>query len=348
MSRWALFLAACFTMLAPRAAIAQESDHADRKLLGHTFIEPQTHPSAMITSHAGIRQGLLFRRIPAFPLGPFGTRTLMQLGADEVLDGGLRTTDWLGFYGRAHVVVHTGINAESILLLPTYSSFALESGAVVRLGRWEESGSQLSLRVGAEASRGYVLHLSALLEEVIASVNQGSAQTLTDVAAGDIAKYVLWPTEGIGGLAWLHGAQALSPGVSFQLSLGARYARYAEHPFKAVEGARVDLQTTQRSAIGALAFTLDAGPSGLPVAATGEWRVTRTWTERSAEGAEGATLHALAGGLHYTGRDNLQLGVGLETLLNQPPERGFSSTGGPADSGTPTTILGSFTLRYIW
>ena len=339
-----------------RAAHAETDDDphskwGDRTLAGHTFIDPQIAPSGLVTTHVGIRQGVLFRRVPDYPLGPFGSLTLMQVGADEFLDFGLKLSDHVGLYGNLHLTIHAGMNAESILLLPTYSTFAGESGAVIRLARFEETGTQLSLRLGGELSRGYVLQLSALLSEVITSVEQGNVQTFLDVANGDIAKYVLWPTEGASGNAWLCGAQALGPYISLQLGLGARYGRFHEHPYKSEQGARVDAEATQHAYVGSLAIAVDGSPGDVPIGAVAEWRTTRQSTRRSllgSEETEGETEHVAAGGLYYTGRRNLQVGVGLTAQLNQRPEQGFDPAGQPADSGTPTSVTGSFVLRYIW
>lgn len=120
MFRWGTAMVVALLVLIPWSCVAHaETDDeplpkwGDRTLAGHTFIAPQIAPSGFVTTHVGIRQGVLFRRVPDYPLGPFGSLTLMQVGADEFLDLGLKLSDHVGLYGNLHLTIHAGMNAES-------------------------------------------------------------------------------------------------------------------------------------------------------------------------------------------------------------------------------------------
>jgi hypothetical protein len=74
-----------------------------------------------------------------------------------------------------------------------------------------------------------------------------------------------------------------------------------------------------------------------------------TYSSVSAGGESTSGLaHVIGTSLYYTGRKNLQVGLGGAMQLGLEPIDGVDAMGQPAKSGSPSVYYIQFILRYIW
>jgi hypothetical protein len=320
---------------APAPTDAPASD--DRTLSGHTFIFPILQQGAFNTTHFGVREGFVFVSVPQVPLGS-ATYNINASGLIQNFDLGVKILPWLGGYGTLTGQLTTGVDVDSLVILGGAFSFSGEGGGVVRVLRLEETGTQVVVRVFAGGGSGRNVGVLPLVQNII----NGNA-TLNDVLTGAVGKYVLTPTSNFTFGASVHGAQAVGPFVGFQAALEGRSTRDTQSPFDPNSNAYVDQSTTTNTFRGSLSADVDGNPAGFPLGAMLEYQA-------EVDSASGATTtsHFIAGGVYYTGRRNLLLGLGAATQLAIQPILGVDANGNSVASGTPSQYYGQFVLRYVW
>jgi hypothetical protein len=109
----------------------------------------------------------------------------------------------------------------------------------------------------------------------------------------------------------------------------------------------VDSTTNGVRLSGAVALQFDGAAAKVPVALLLEYLYS--WQDVSDPGLdiEGST-NTLAAGIFYTGRRNLQLGIGGGWRTGGPLVTEVFSDGTTAASRRPVFIFGEFMIRYVW
>ncbi|MCY1023645.1 hypothetical protein [Pyxidicoccus sp. MSG2] len=325
---------------APECHTAADS----RKLGGHTFQFPILQQSAFVTTNVGLREGLARYDVPDLPIGSVGATDVLLTGVQQTLDLSFSITDWLGVAGFARGTIITGANARSLLVDGASVELIGQAGAIVRVWRNERSGTQVSVR----GNFGYQNGKEVTVLPLVTSVLNSPGLTLEELILGNLGRFLLVPaTEtSVNGGAYL--AQSFSRTFSLQASANGEYAWRERNPFDSEAGDRLTQKThAARVNLGA-ALTADFAPHGVPVAVMGEYLFT-TGQETEARLPD-RTLKSstVALGVYYSGRPNLQVGLGAVTTLNAAPRIGFDADGNPLESDTPTLSYGQLILRYIW
>ncbi|MFP2912334.1 hypothetical protein ACLESD_46390 [Pyxidicoccus sp. 3LFB2] len=324
-------------------APACHTDNA-RQLGGHTFLFPMLQQSAFVTTNAGLREGIARYDVPDLPIGVLGTTDVLLTGVQQTLDLGIAFTDWLGVAGFARGTLITGANARSLLVDGASVELLGQAGAVLRVWRNEPTGTQVSVRANFGYQDGSEVTVLPFLSSILAS----PGSSLEEVLLGRLGQFILVPgTEtSVNGGAFL--AQALGRTFSLQASANGEYAWRERRPFNSELGDRFTQKTHAARLNLTAALTADFAPLGVPVALMGEYLFTTG--EESQVLLPDRTLGAstVALGVYYSGRPNLQLGVGAVRTLNAAPRLGLSGEGSSAESGDPSLSYGQFILRYIW
>jgi hypothetical protein len=336
-----LSAAALASSLPTSIASADTSDtpfFGDHTLKGHTFVNPILQPTGFVTTHFGIRQGILVLQVPR-ALGPL---KLTMSSLQQFFDGGIRFSDSVGIYATGAGEVSTGTDAQSIILLGSTFSTSAEVGFIVRLARLEKTGTQISMRAGGGAGTGRVMDVQGL----VGALFSGNDRTLNQVLNGKIAPYIFRPQSTFTLAGSLLAAQTLTPNFSLQASFEVRRISTTESPLDPATGVRVDETSKETSLDAAVALAADGAASGFPLAAVVEYNIAAGRTD--GEGAWSDLQHVIALGIYYTGRRNLQVGVGGLTFLGLKPFPALDEQGNPARSGAPSAFGGQFILRYVW
>ncbi|MBZ4422877.1 hypothetical protein [Myxococcus sp. RHSTA-1-4] len=315
-----------------------------RKLGGHTFLFPILQQTAFVTTHVGIREGVARYDIPDLPIGAQGTRDILLTGVQQTADLGLRITPWLGLTGFIRGTIVTGANTPSLLADGASVDLVGQAGAVVRLWRNESSGTQIAVR----ALYGYRNGKDITVLDLVNGILGDPLLTLEDVVNGNVGRLLVAPTSEQSVTGGVYGAQALGPVFSLQGAATTEYAWRTREPFISAEGRRVSQETNAFLVNLSLALAVDFDSLGVPVAVMGEYLFTTG--EEEDFGLPDRTLSSstLALGVYYSGRANLQVGVGAVTTLNGSPQRGLGAEGQTLESGDPTLSYGQLILRYIW
>lgn len=328
---------------------AQASDcychgNKSRELRGHVFLFPILQSSAFVTTHLGLREGIARYDVPDLPIGRLGTTDVLLTGLQQTLDLSLALTDWLGVDGFAQGTVVTGSNTRSLLANGAFANLGGRVGGIVRLLRNEGSGTQLSARAYVGYDKGSEITVLPLVSGIL----NNPLLTIEDVVQGNLGQFLRVPTSetSVGGGVFL--AQAFSRTFSLQASARASYAWREREPFDAGVGTRVTQESHAARVNFTAALAADFAPHGVPVALLGEYDFL-TGEETDVDLPD-RTLSAstVALGIYYSGRPNLQVGVGAVTTLNAARRRGIGPAGQSLESGKPTLSSGQFILRYIW
>jgi hypothetical protein len=321
-------------------AVALETS-TDRTLNGHTFLFPTLQSSAFVTTHFGIRQGLIVVSIPKIPLGA-DTLDLNASGLIETADLGVKIRPWLGVFGTLGGQVTMGTDVASLIVAG--GSFVVngELGALLRVFRNERTGTQGSLRIGGGLGTGRNVSVLGLVAALVANPEKGAK----DVVAGKAGKYILVPTGSRHGTAAFHLAQALTRHLGLQFTLGGQYDYQQARPYSPQEDANVLQSASRAGASAAVAFTLDGAPSRIPVALMVEY--SGSLEVHRSEGEKRPFEHVIGAGLYYSGTRDVQIGFAAITQLAASPIQGVDEGGNPAPSGNPSTYAGQFILRHVW
>jgi hypothetical protein len=315
-----------------------------RQMDGHTFLLPILQQSALITTHVGIREGLAHYDVPDLPVGSLGPRDISLVGLQQILDLGFRINDWVGLSGFARGAAVAGNNRRSLLYRTVEYELEGQLGVAVRLLR-EGPGTQVTARAHVGFDRGKEITVFPLLSGIV----NNPLLTLRDVLDGDLGEFMLVPTSEKDVSAGVFWAQALGPLFSLQASGVFEYGWRNREPYDPAVGERIDLKSQELRVALAAALAADLGPRGIPVALMGEYLFI-TGEENPENDRPSRTLSSstIALGAYYTGRANLQLGVGLVSTLDAEPLRGVGEEGEELESGNPRLSYAQLILRYIW
>lgn len=291
------------------------------------------------TTHFGFRQGFVFLRYPRVPLGDDKV-DLTASGISQSFDAGLRITPWLGVKVVGGAQLFTGIDVASVIIQGASATAQVEGGPIVRIFRSEKSGTQLAAQLTGGGGGGRDVDV----EPLIAGVQQ--TQTFTARAGSALARSILVPTS-LGTMALRTSiAQTITPAIGTLVALEGRRTtntRTVRENDVPRDHTVTDLRLTL-----SLAATIDGKSAKIPVAGMIEYQVVGSSATLDDLPSQGDASHFLAAGLYYSGRKNLQLGVGGAMALSLRPVDGRDAADRPAPSGPPQLFYAQLILRYVW
>lgn len=316
-----------------------------RQLDGHVFLFPILQGSAFVTTHVGIREGLARYDVPNVPVNDLEPLDVLLTGVQQTLDLSLGITDWLGVtgYGRAEII--TGSNADGLLASGATVDLLGQVGGVVRLLRSDTSGTQVSFRAHYGYNRGREITLLPLVNAIVDTPQV----TVGGIIDGDLGQFLFVPRKESSVQGGLYVAQSFGRVFSLQASGAAEYAWQTRRPFDSALGGRFRQDTNALRVFLSLAAALDIYPvTAVPLAVMGEYSFRTGFQERVDQDNRTLKNSTVALGIYYSGRANLQLGLGAVRTFNGEPRPGLGERGRDLESGEPKLSYGELILRYIW
>jgi len=255
----------------------------------------------------------------------------------------VRAAPWLSFQFELDGSGATGTGPSGLVLRGLSYAADGELSALFGLWRSDSPGAQASLRLGAGASRGRTLSLVPVAQSAVLA----PITTLDEVAEGGLRELLFIPEEEERLVGALHGALAMGRVVGLQGSVTGERAWRRQKPFDVGVDARriepVDAMTLS------LAGALDADFSslGVPLGVIGEYRY-RLGSESHTGFSRDTESSALAAGLYFTGRPELELGLGVIWAPVAERVLGLDADGALTESGAPWLARGLLHFRYVW
>lgn len=310
----------------------------DRSVGGHQFIFPAFVQSPFIATYLGLRIRLAQFRVPNLPttLGPL---SLTAVTFYESFDGGLKLTDWLGVFINAEGRSLLSTNLKSLIYQGATFDYGGSAGLLLRLLRSDRTGTLVSLRGSFGYTTGQVASFAPLFGTADTTVALRTA--ILTSGPGEVIRTPVSATAAQGGVT---AAQALGRLFGLQASLGLGWTTSSLEPFNVTTGTR-----TKRTVDGVtyrlgLAASMDLAPKRVPLAVMAEYSLSRQPSVSQVVGAdELRAISTLYAGVYYSGRKDLQLGLGAGVELNLPPARTAVGT-----SDRPQFLLTQVVLRYVW
>jgi hypothetical protein len=329
----------------PTAAAASPNETAatpkeekdDRSLRDHEFIFPQFVDSALVATYVGLRLRLGESKIPNLPTA-FGSRDLHAVTNWQVLDAGFKLTDWLGISVSVggHSVLST--NIPSLVYQGASFWYGGNAGGILRLLRSDHTGTQLSLR----GSGGYTDGVVNSFASVFATAD--SPVALRTLVTAGLAQAIKTPIHTYNAEGSFALAQSFGPLLGLQAILGLGWSKASVEPLDLSTGNRPTLSSSGLSYRAGVAASVDFMSLHVPVAVVGEYLLLRTSSPADLiASASRNTTSTLFAGVYYSGRPNLQLGIGGGATLGLGEA---TLKNGSSDSAY--IVLGQLDLRYVW
>lgn len=311
-----------------------ESKNPNRSVGDHSFIFPALVDSAFVATYVGIRLRVASFDMPNLPTD-FGNLHISALNVAEGLDVGFRIVDILGVWATFGARTFIATNAKSLVYEGATFDYGGNAGAILRLLRNEKSGTQLALRGSFGLSKGQVSSLAGLFPTTDTSVE------IANVVDSQLLRTPIHETNFGGSLAV---AQSLSAMFGLQASVGLGWSSLTFEPYDVTTGARAEKHRRGLTYQGGVAVSCDFMAVRFPLALMAEYRLSRQTSNPGAvRTTELSSISGLYGGVYYSGRPNLQLGVGGGVDLGLAP--GTTRFG---NSDAPRLISGQLILRYVW
>ncbi|WP_338866194.1 hypothetical protein [Myxococcus stipitatus] len=327
-----------------RADCEQRCGAKSRRLKEHTFLFPMLQQSAFVATYFGIREGIARYNIPDVPVADLQPFDVKLTGLQQTLDLSVKLTDWLGVMGFGRATLITGTTPSGLLSSGATLDLMGQIGGIVRLLHSENSGTQLSVRANVGYDRGRQVTLLPFVNAIL----QTPAITVEEIIGGRISQLLFVPNREVTLNGGIYVAQSLGPMFSLQGSASAEYAWQNRRPFDLELGGRFDQKTHAFRVFLAAAVAVDFYPeTHVPLAVMGEFAF-RTGHETRARLNDRTLSDSTIGlGIYYSGRSNLQVGIGGTVTLNGDPYIAQDSDG-TKTTGNPTLAFGQLILRYIW
>lgn len=347
---------------APGPARAQEDRAASRTIGDTTFMLPAMADSAFVLSEFGFRQGINYQQIPDYPVESLGRYNLQWVQFEEQVDFAIRLTPWLGLYAQGVASGALGPDTPSLLFEGGGLDFGGKGGVVLRVYRNERTRSQVAVRAYGGGDYGRTLDLPDFLSafairaahDVAGIIQRNStlpqlsgalrneAFTLAD---SDYSNVVFYRNSSarVGGS--IHYAQALVGPLTLQLTANLEQAWETQKPFSPTQQQYLTVETEDTT------VTFDAVLSGsfmrwsVPIGLSAEYAGVTTTTSVSGAHADGGTTQYVGGGIWYTGRRGVEIGMLGFTQRSLSPVPGFGTN---ETSGKPVGYLGSMVFRALW
>lgn len=269
-----------------------------RTLKGHTFIPPARFDTAFVTTHFGILLGGAYQKIT--PSAPANAPVLEVAGLSTALRFAARFTPWLGMFAAARGQVGVGINERAAFSRGGRAIGDWEVGLAGRILRLERSGTQIGVRLKGIGRHGYgVVPESVVADLLAAIIGQPTQRPTLDIVSTE---------RSFGFAGALTAAQAINRHLGLQAALDGAVMKTSYGLQYGVGETGTD---STRFVFGTgIAVTADGMPI-FPLGIMFEYRFRIRVEEAEWFETEdlGGANHIVGGGLFYTGRRALVLGV---------------------------------------
>lgn len=319
-----------------------------RALGGFVFQPPATLGGPFITNHIRVDTSMGMVKKDAvtphieIPGGP-ATYDLRLGAIQERASVGIALTPRLGLNLDGAITSFGGSNSQSALHVGSGVAFEARPGLKIGLVNDQNRGIAVGMQAYGIAVQAMGMSPAGMISGMAkqaSSLLQGQAQLGADITEGArIDKSML------GGGMSLSAAKNIGKHVGLQMEVGGEASRVAGG--NAVQGR---IEATPRTIFAGTAASIDLSPI-VPVGAMLEYRldhsvipVVESSSARVSAGDVGrSTMHRLSGGLYYTARKNLALGVAGTYGLARGKMPGAPSTGKPAQ-----LVGGRLTVGYFF
>ncbi len=352
----------------------EDAETGGRTLVGHTFLVPTFIDHAFTTTVFSVGTGLgLYSQPNNSGIDPATGKSFtydVNMGfIDERFAFGWAPVEQVQIHLDSRYVAIVGGNEQGILLFGGKTSYGFQPGLRVRLWRGKESGTQLTLHAYGRIEGGIQLRPAGLLEALAAQVEAlktdpaAQSKAAACLAAGNFGCALPSVSDPLGSMTRtdatyggggaLNLAQALGRYAGAQFSGGASVGS-STLKLKALDRTAITLADYELSSMPwelhlGLAGTLNFAPS-VPLGLKAEYQFMRTSESFKINGADTAlsrvqTDHAVAAGIYYTGRRDLQLGWFVAGIFTKST---LADSNTPADEPGRAILTGQFEMRYFF
>jgi hypothetical protein len=328
----------------------QRTDHetvTDELILGHHLFQfPMLQPSSFMTTHVSSRLGLALVRAPDSPVVPGQTFDVDALGVSERLGGSVRFLDRFELFATGNANAYAGTAAESVIVGGAGWAYGGEGGLGFRIFKGEST--QLSARAwfgGGTARRVQVLTL-------LSAAFTGQPETLPNIVNGNVSNLVISKVTNTEEALAFSFAQCLGRALGLQVTAALSHTfldvRLFSQQLNAFVTPGVNVWTPDLAF--ALDFDLRRLVPAVPIAFLAEYDIQWSHAHDDYTGISEwlDTANTLAGGIYYSGRPELQLGLSIVGALPFETTEGFSATGRPFPAGRTHEVTFLLPLRYTW
>jgi hypothetical protein len=349
-------------------------------------------PTSFTATYFGMRAGGYLRTVPDYPSAR-GNRTLEDFGVGEGIDLGIRFHERVALQAGGYGLARLGTNVDSLLGSGGQFEYGGHVGLLAKLLRVDATGTQLAVRTSFGVQGGQQVGMgsfaSGLLRTVRGAINQVKNKLANSTVASNpelienldrvletvttlftqADDLLLTPYSAWRGQFAVTAAQALGRYVGVQASVGLDVTRTRANPllFRGTQPTvPVAITETAYTPTLGLVCDVDGAPLGIPLDVVLEYHPTfprtRTVTTVAGKGSQRTSWraqHVIGGGLYYSGRTDLQLGVLVHASFGQEPLTGPGPSQGDAqhpddtevrsaESGKPSETGAQFVFRYVW
>lgn len=283
---------------------------APHTLGGHVFVLPLRVDSPFVLNQFTFRQGGGLVSVPRVRAEGYDESfDLLLAGVVETARFDAAIRPWVGIYGVLGGELSTGLNPDSAFFVGARGGLSWETGAVFRLVHDEGRNFQLAFRAIAGGRHGLAIEPSGLVTALVED-REATVQTVLD---GGLAGLLLARQRSLVGGGSLAAAYAISDRFgligSVRSTAGTRHRTW-------LDGDTVrDLDTPLATLATGAALDVDLRPVPLDLQLEYRFRI-------EGEGGAEETLdtgllsrHFAGLGIYYGGRQDVQLGLNLATLL---------------------------------
>ena len=239
--------------------------------------------------------------------------------------------EWFSLFGSIEGQVLTGADSNSALFRGGGAGVNWEAGLAGRLMRRESSGTQLAIRLKVHGKHGRDVAPIALIESLL----NDPTQTVDDILDGDLLELMISREKAITGGGSVAAAQAM--GRYFGIQIGAEARAGGATYVSTFETGEVKTETTREVLGTGIALTGNADPH-FPLGLLIEYRFRKNFEQTDDLNVSdlNSSRHRIGMGLHYTGREDLMLGI-------------FASTRLWRGEGEPRTyVYGQIVMQYFF
>jgi hypothetical protein len=360
-ARWFGAPVIAVAMASAGAARAQE-DHAASRTIGETtFMLPAMADSAFVLTEVGFRQDVSYESIPSFPVEPVGLYDLSWVQFEERLDLAVRLTPWLGLYAQGTGSGALGPDTASLVFEGGGLDFGGKLGAAVRVFRSDRTGSQVTLRAYGGGDAGRTLDLLGFAEVVgLQAAREGTAIVAStplmqlpyaleneglSLANSNYEDVIFYGSSTARTGASLHYAQVLVGPLTLQVSAALERAWSREAPYSATRQEFITLSTVNTTATLDGVLSASFNRQSVPLGVSAEYASVTATSSLKGAGTYGATTQYVGGGVWFTGRRGLEIGVLGFRQRSLRAVTGYETT---ETSAKPVGYLGSLVFRALW
>ena len=329
-----------------RSPPCEESPEPPEQVLGqHLFLFPDLQKSAFMTTNINFQQAMELLSVPDAPVRAGRTYDVSALGVAERIDLGVRFLKRFEATIGGSAEAFSGTGIKSALVGGAAYTFDGLIGAGMRIMR--SSHTQVAVRLAGTFGSAKRVEFLPVLAAVTAQ--GGAAQSIDSIVDGSTGRRIITPATRDAVSASFHLAQSILPSLGFQGTAGFTESFIHLDLFENTER-HIDAELSSPELAGAVTFDLRPLVPLVPIAFIAEYRIRWTYVATREPGLQEwlDAEQTLGGGVYYSGRSELQVGLHALHILRFATTEGFDSEGHPFPIGRPEYTAFQLTLRYTW